>query len=344
MTDPEGAGERAKVGGEVMFNDVLFFMYIFAGFAGVLAILMVVLLIKHWSQGNKALLGSIRNFMICTALIDFLYFYYEYQELLSYEYGSSSFLRVADIVLFIGQVYFWNSYVREKSRLKAEAGDRMRSVTLILAGITLVLAVTLYGFLMDGYYLAAPDAAVTGDIVFEIVICILLTFINVWHLRTALSEVVQKKCRIYITLISVFMMVNGIWNGILVVVVLVLGRQYAMDYIVDPTSVFIFIINIITILLILSEDFTAIFKTKGSGEEPENELAKRLDYIAEVHFLTEREREVMVLAYRKLTNPEIADRLCISKYTVKNHMHNIFEKLDVSTRAELADLIDSRKE
>ncbi len=51
----------------------------------------------------------------------------------------------------------------------------------------------------------------------------------------------------------------------------------------------------------------------------------------------------MELAYRKMTNPEIAEALCISKYTVKNHMHNIFEKLDISTRAELVSLVDNYK-
>ena len=69
-------------------------------------------------------------------------------------------------------------------------------------------------------------------------------------------------------------------------------------------------------------------------------LQKRLDYIAETHFLTEREREVMELAYHRMTNPEIAEKLCISKYTVKNHMHNIFEKLDISARADLIMFVD----
>ena len=69
-------------------------------------------------------------------------------------------------------------------------------------------------------------------------------------------------------------------------------------------------------------------------------MQKRLDYIAETHFLTEREREVMELAYHRMTNPEIAEKLCISKYTVKNHMHNIFEKLDISARADLIMFVD----
>ena len=48
----------------------------------------------------------------------------------------------------------------------------------------------------------------------------------------------------------------------------------------------------------------------------------------------------MELAYHRMTNPEIAEKLCISKYTVKNHMHNIFEKLDISAKADLIMFVD----
>lgn len=72
-------------------------------------------------------------------------------------------------------------------------------------------------------------------------------------------------------------------------------------------------------------------------------LEQRLDYIAETHSLTEREREVLALAYEGLTNPEIAEQLFVSKYTIKRHMHNIFGKLGVSTRMELVHLINGEK-
>jgi DNA-binding NarL/FixJ family response regulator len=48
--------------------------------------------------------------------------------------------------------------------------------------------------------------------------------------------------------------------------------------------------------------------------------------------LTRREREILHLMSDRLTNQEIADELSLSLYTVKNHVHNILEKLQVDDR------------
>lgn len=52
--------------------------------------------------------------------------------------------------------------------------------------------------------------------------------------------------------------------------------------------------------------------------------------------LTPRERDVLNLIGEELTNQEIAERLVIEVGTVKNHVHNILKKLDVSNREEAA--------
>ena len=50
--------------------------------------------------------------------------------------------------------------------------------------------------------------------------------------------------------------------------------------------------------------------------------------------LTEREKEVLGLLVEGLTNPEIAQRLYVSKATVKFHVSSILNKLQVSSRTE----------
>jgi two-component system nitrate/nitrite response regulator NarL len=52
------------------------------------------------------------------------------------------------------------------------------------------------------------------------------------------------------------------------------------------------------------------------------------------HRLTPREEEILDLVGQGLSNKEIAARLYIEVTTVKNHVHNILEKLGVSRREE----------
>jgi len=50
--------------------------------------------------------------------------------------------------------------------------------------------------------------------------------------------------------------------------------------------------------------------------------------------LSDREREILTLIAQGRSNPEIADRLVVSLKTVRNHVSNIFSKLQVADRTQ----------
>ena len=58
--------------------------------------------------------------------------------------------------------------------------------------------------------------------------------------------------------------------------------------------------------------------------------------IAESVRMTKRELQVVELVAEGATNKEIAQRLHLSAYTVKSHVHNILEKLALHTRVQIA--------
>ena len=73
--------------------------------------------------------------------------------------------------------------------------------------------------------------------------------------------------------------------------------------------------------LLLSEFARTTGKPTSSGEK---------DLVP----LTDRELEVLQLLVKGDTNKEIATQLYITRHTVKNHVHNILEKMQVSDRRE----------
>jgi len=72
-------------------------------------------------------------------------------------------------------------------------------------------------------------------------------------------------------------------------------------------------------------DFPAVHGAPGNGKTT-RERAQ----------LSQREREIIILIAQGYKNKEIAEKMFITEQTVKNHLHNVFDKLGVSDRLELA--------
>jgi NarL family two-component system response regulator LiaR len=75
------------------------------------------------------------------------------------------------------------------------------------------------------------------------------------------------------------------------------------------------------------EAIEALIQVEPAPRMSEEDLAAAFD-------LTPREQEVLALLVEGLSNPEIAERLVISRSTAKAHVSNILSKMGVSNRAE----------
>lgn len=102
------------------------------------------------------------------------------------------------------------------------------------------------------------------------------------------------------------------------------------------------------------EDLVAAVESVGRGEllcspQVAGTLLRRLAALSRERApdpdgprLTLREREIVGLIDRGLSNKDIARQLCIEVATVKNHVHNILEKLSVRRRGEAAAKVRGR--
>jgi DNA-binding NarL/FixJ family response regulator len=68
----------------------------------------------------------------------------------------------------------------------------------------------------------------------------------------------------------------------------------------------------------------------------EHALRKGKGKIPDAVRMTKREREIIALIAEGMSNKEIAQRLNLSTYTVKSHIHNILEKMALHSRLEIA--------
>ncbi|NLJ67469.1 MAG: response regulator transcription factor [Clostridiales bacterium] len=74
---------------------------------------------------------------------------------------------------------------------------------------------------------------------------------------------------------------------------------------------------------------------KEFDEAQKSDMNRKLEY-DKYDNLTQREIEVLLLIAEGKNNREIAEELFISDKTVKNHVSNIFKKIDVSDRTQAA--------
>jgi DNA-binding NarL/FixJ family response regulator len=85
-----------------------------------------------------------------------------------------------------------------------------------------------------------------------------------------------------------------------------------------------------------SHTTAAVMRQFASPQELASTTGTGSGRVRERSPLSAREREIVALVAQGYKNKEMAEKMFISEQTVKNHLHNIFDKLGVSDRLELA--------
>lgn len=78
----------------------------------------------------------------------------------------------------------------------------------------------------------------------------------------------------------------------------------------------------------------------GQSKAPEPEQEALFLYFTQEYHLTAREQDILRVLLKDKNNQEISDELFISVGTVKTHVHNIFQKANVSKRSQLLRLYE----
>lgn len=80
----------------------------------------------------------------------------------------------------------------------------------------------------------------------------------------------------------------------------------------------------------IARKLVTVFRDKEKAAEP-------------IGVLSNRENEILLLLSKGLLYKEIADQLHISTGTVRQHIHNIYEKLHVQNRTEAINMMNSHR-
>jgi DNA-binding CsgD family transcriptional regulator len=135
-----------------------------------------------------------------------------------------------------------------------------------------------------------------------------------------------------------------------------LGKSFAILYLVRYPSIplvilmpqllraFIFLLFLNAIPVIWLSFFFRVYQDRlertAAGRTALG--AVELEAICRENGVSKRERDILILLLAGKSNRNIEGELFISYHTVKNHVYNIFQKLGVKNRFELARLIENR--
>ncbi len=303
-------------------------------------ICLVLILIQGKAAFNLPVYKAALMFTVNIMLISLLSWGMFCQETIFNAYTVSLPVRLLDYVLYSILPFTWMALI---SSLCKEIDTAFHSVAFtaakILSSIILVIFSVITLFFMDDYYhletFPAQIIYLLTEAAFAL-ISILIFYIAIFAaLKTAVLSFVRRFIQVTTGALSLYFIAQ-----VFMAKKMVTAEQptWATGF-PDFSGWMLFAVNIITVYFIYKKDFQKLY-SKPSETSPISSIESVINTIAEDHHLTIREREIVELIYQGYSNAQIAEALFISFYTVKTHIKNIYEKMDVSSRMELSYVIN----
>lgn len=339
-----------------MFPHFIFISYIVMIFIGLQGISLVAIIVKTNSNNRTRLFNVNKNLILVSLGLGVLYFITYYSDIVIGNYSTSRLYRLFDGMIFYALGLSWIKVLDSFADASGEKLIKLSRITNIIFFPLMVISSTVYCFLIDNFYKAVNSLADSIMVIFELALVFAVLLFTIIYIKKCDLKSLDRTSRNYIRSVSLLVNIINIWNSLVVLAIFAdfIHVSLLSTYSYGLTAVLMMVVNSIILVYVYKTYGTAILENKSNEIEtepyaanssPDIEVAFNMDDdtvdVELSHFnLTKRELETLKLAYKGLTNPEIADELSISKHTVKRHMHNIFEKMNVSARLEMVHLVN----
>ena len=318
-------------------TNAAFFVYLSASCVGV-AIVALLLLIFRVQSDRRQSKNMLMAFVIVTFLVGLLYFVERfYTGDFEVRGGWSVIVRVLDLLLTDAQLLFWCRFLQTETDTR-EGWIRRGSDIFIVAAFLVQLCISL--FLMDEhYYIASAGGRAFATAAYAAFMA-LGTVLLAGHAFLAGRREADPRARGFHIGISLLLLLDLLGGSFYMTMLfrssplLDAGLYAAYDFV----SVSFLLINILTAVYIYRCEIGGMIEIAAAPagqEERQEEKARTLQERFAQEGLSQRETEVALLLLEGASYDDIADRLIISKYTVKRHAHNIYQKLEVSSKVDL---------